>query len=245
MEFIMHLGLRLMDKKTNHINREYYLAAKPDKKWHWDEEKYPEQLRKAAINYDANMRYFESLNSEDFEKFIGTICKRYKLKECVDLNDLQGVEGLYMMVLDQYKQIYIGLSQDMKARVRKHWYARKTIETLIFGTVCTSNLSIDSFGALDTTRVFYRKTRDPYQLEEKILDGIDTRYVLNRTAGGLGYGEDEERGLLLELEVLAGEKKKDLIPYIDVQALKQAVSQSTFEYYLDLYPQLKKRIENE
>lgn len=43
--------------------------------------------------------------------------------------------------------------------------------------------SIDSFGALNTTRVFYKRTHDQYKWERKFVDEFDGRYMLNRTGG--------------------------------------------------------------
>ncbi len=64
-----------------------------------------------------------------------------------------------MLVLDEYKQVYIGQSTDIKSRILHHRSKKKPFDRLIFGSVENSILSIDSFGALDTTRIYisYKK----------------------------------------------------------------------------------------
>ena len=59
-----------------------------------------------------------------------------------------------------------------KRIVKEHWARTKSLERLIFGDVCTSIISIDSFGALDTTRVFYIATSSVYQMEENVVINI-------------------------------------------------------------------------
>ena len=62
------------------------------------------------------------------------------------------------MVLDLYKQAYTGQAADIRMRIKRHWSGTKQFERLIFGTKESSVLSIDSFRALDTTRIFAAKT---------------------------------------------------------------------------------------
>ena len=52
--------------------------------------------------------------------------------------------------------MYIGISNDIKKRILTHWGSKKDFDRLLFGKKENSVLSIDSFGALDTTRIFYK-----------------------------------------------------------------------------------------
>ena len=82
--------------------------------------------------------------------------------ETDDLNELAGKQGVYILVLDEYKQAYIGKSEaagGMKQRILNHWSKRKEFGRLLNGKVESSILSIDSFGALDTTRIFYKELK--------------------------------------------------------------------------------------
>ena len=103
---IVHLGVKVQEKVSNHINKEFYLSAEPEGMPGWKEEHYQAQLPKASLNYDLNMRYFKSLDKNKFAEYIVKQCKKHKFIECKDLNTLSYVEGIYMMVLDDYNQVY-------------------------------------------------------------------------------------------------------------------------------------------
>lgn len=237
--YINHFEIRIKDKPTNKINKEIYLSAKPEGMRGWKEEHYPLQRIKAEINFDANMLFFSSLDEVDFLNYVDKFVKKFRFKECTNLNDLNFIEGVYMLVLDQYKQVYIGQSTNIKNRVLSHWNGRKSLERLIFGDVCNSILSVDSFGALDTTRIFYIKSCSCFTLEEKILKSFNNRYALNRTAGGTGsvdtYTDSKNTA---ELAILANRKKRDLLPFTDVYKLEITLSESEYEWYTNKYPQL-------
>lgn len=240
---ISHFGIRIQDKGSNRINKDSYLQAKPEHMMGWSEEHYPSQRLKASLNYDMNMQFFESLDKLEFCKYISKQCRKFKMKECFDLNELAGVEGLYMLVLDTYKQIYIGISGNMKRRIQEHWRSRKSLERLIFGDVCNSTLSIDSFGPLDTTRIFYIKSNSTYILEEELVNAFDPLYTLNRTAGGIGSTSTyTDTSATATLAVIANRREKKLTPYVDIDLLREAVSAADFKYYLRRYPELKEKL---
>ena len=242
---LTHFGVKIKEKPGNHINKDTYLSAKPEGMIGWTEEHYPLQRKKADLNYDLNMSYFASIKQEDFDDFLGKIVKKYKFNECFDLKELSYVEGVYMLVLDEFKQVYIGISSDIKKRIMTHWSSQKSLERLIFGDICNSILSVDSFGAFDTTRIFYIKTYSTYSMEEKIVSKLDTRFSLNRTAGGIGsadtYTDDSK---MAALAVTANRRTRGLIEFLNIQDLKAIVSEKTMKYYFDRYPELKRKEEN-
>ncbi len=238
--FIEHFGIKIKEKPTNNINKEIYLSAKPEGMRGWKEEHYPLQRMRAEINFDANILYFASLDKDNFTKHIEKSVKKFKFKECKNLNDLKFVEGVYMLVLDQYKQVYIGQSTtNMKEEIHSHWNKKMSLERLIWGDICNSVLSINSFGALDTTRIFYIKTTSCNALEAKILKNFDNKYTLNRTAGGIGsvdtYTDSKKSA---ELAIVANQRKRDLTPFINVLQLKSVISENDFKWYIKKYPQL-------
>ena len=241
---IMHFGIKIHDKPSNHINKELYLSAKPEGMYRWTKEHYKRQIPKAELNFDLNMAYFNSLDTVSFDEYLKKQCKKYKFIECFDLKELESVSGVYMLVLDQYKQVYIGISDtNIKRRIISHWNGKKSLERLIFGDICNSILSIDSFGALDTSRIFYIKTHSTYKTEDQIIKSFESMYLLNRTAGGIGsidtYTDDSQAATLA---IIANKKKRDLTSFLDVERLKNIVTESSFRYYLDKYPQLLKKI---
>nr|WP_269211995.1 GIY-YIG nuclease family protein [Zhihengliuella flava] len=88
------------------------------------------------------------------------------------------------MILDDYKQIYVGQADDMRKRIKQHWSGAKQFDRLLFGPVEVSILSIDSFRALDTTRVIAAKTRATSALEQKVEEAVPASFRLNRLSGG-------------------------------------------------------------
>ncbi len=237
---VFHFGIQIKEKPTNYINKETYLLAKPEGMRGWKEESYPVQRMKASLNYDLNMRFFEALDKNAFNKFLDRNCKKHKFQECVDLKELSGVGGLYMMVLGEYKQVYIGISTDIKARIQNHWNRTKSLERLIFGDVLNSILSIDCFGALDTTRIFYIKSISPCKLEQKIVKSMEGVFLINRTAGGIGsvdtYTGDTQAATIA---VIAGRKTKNFVPFVKLKELKSIFNESQLNYYFKRYPELK------
>lgn len=89
------------------------------------------------------------------------------------------------MILDEYKQAYLGTASDIYKRIITHWIKQKEFDRLIFGGVEHSRLSIDSFRPLDTTRIYVMKTKRTYSSEDRYINSISEKYLLNRTGGGL------------------------------------------------------------
>ena len=236
---ISHFGLSIQDKPSNHISKELYLSAKPEGMRGWTEELYAIQLAKADYNFDLNMEYLKTIDFNEFNEYVNSQCKKHKFVECFDLNTLNMITGVYMLVLDKYKQVYIGISDNIKKRILGHWNGRKSLERLIFGDVCSSVLSIDSFGALDTTRIFYIETPSIYKMEEQIVESFDSRYLLNRTAGGIGSPKTyTDSATAAAFAVVANQKRRDLIDFVDINRLKSIVTESEFSYYINKYPKL-------
>lgn len=160
-------------------------------------------------NFDLNMNFFNSLEDAPFQKHLSAFVKKKRFKEIFDLKDVSGKSGIYILVLDKYKQAYIGKSDDVKKRILQHWSAKKRFDRLIYGKVETSVLSIDSFGTLDTTRIFYKDVgwRNIDEEEGKLVTAFKADYLLNRIAGGLN---GETFSSIRNLAMLASMKKRKL-----------------------------------
>ena len=159
-------------------------------------------------NYDLNIRYFGSLNKEEFDEALNRFVKKYKMVQVFDLNKAP-MAGVYMLVLDEYKQVYIGISYCIKKRILSHWNHKKEFGKLIFGSRETSVLAIDSFGALDTTRIYVKRLmgEDINALEAKMVANLDDKFTLNRVRGGLNSDiPNSMRGLL----AMSSMKERDL-----------------------------------
>lgn len=143
------------------------------------------------MNFDLNMKYMQELSSEKFEEALNAfLLKNKKFIQVFDLNECEGKSGVYMLVLDQYKQCYIGQSVSIKKRVMAHWNKTKQFDRLIWGRVENSILSVDSFGALDTTRIFVLYTNDLMRAERRLVNSMPSEYCLNRIGGGIGEDDD-------------------------------------------------------
>lgn len=171
---------------------------------HFTEEYVTNHYQDCMRNFDLNMAFFEKLDYAQFDHHLTAFVKKNKFREITDLQDITGKSGIYMLVLDKYKQVYIGKSEaanGMKSRILGHWNGRKEFSRLIFGDVENSIMPIDVFGALDTTRIFvreYRWSQDLDAAEKKLVEQFDARYRLNRVAGGLN-AEDDSALRTLEL----------------------------------------------
>lgn len=173
-------------------------------KEHYTEEYVENHYNTCMKNFDLNMQFFSSLDTEKFNKHLMSFVKRNRFKEIDDLQTVSQIEGVYILVLDKYNQVYIGVSSDIKRRILSHWSRKKEFDHLICGRVEESIISIDSFGALDTTRIFYKPCSwwEKDKVEEKYVANFKSIYRLNRVAGGLNAEEDRTlRNLMLEANI--------------------------------------------
>ena len=142
-----HFGETLRASKYSHrLKRaEYALPSKTNSTWiprdvygeeHWaavawmheDEEHriYSDEFcrlqREAALeNFDLNMEFFRQLSGSAYLEAVDALLARHKnLRAVEDLAAWDGVEGVYVMVLDRYKQVYIGQASDIRGRIKKH-----------------------------------------------------------------------------------------------------------------------------
>ena len=196
----------IIDKK-NHFQREDQILRSHG--WHLRHDKYEddtyeyysddyciEHQKDCLYNYDLNMNFFENLDNKEFDKVVNKIFNKFRnMTEINNLNDVKGTSGVYVLVLQDYKQIYIGESKDIYKRIKQHWNRKPKFDRLIFGHVNDSVLSIDSFGPLDTTRIFiYKAQYDRQEIEDKIVKYIPKHFLINRTRGGSrGFDADSMR----------------------------------------------------
>ena len=238
---IIHFGKKIVGYPSNYINKEFYLSSKKEYRSGWKEEHYPKQLEYADFNYDLNMKFFESLNSEKFNLYLDNQIKKYKFIQCFDLKEVSQKWGVYMLVLDKYNQVYIGQAKNIRQRIVRHWGDWKTLERLIYGDLLSSIISIDSFGPLDTTRIYYIETYNNYEVEEKIISKFNDNYLINRTKGGIGsthnYTADYEATIMT---AVANRRKRDYSKFIDINKFKEIVGDG-YKYYVERYPYLKEK----
>lgn len=206
-------GFKLSREKYAIINNKNSLGkfdslknAYADEEANYYTEEWCDSYRKLCLeNFDLNMKFFQSLHHDEFEEEIQRFLKKNKkFIEVHDLKQYSGVGGYYLMILDQYCQVYVGTTDNIKRRIQQHWTKIKSFDRLLFPmyAVNKSILSIDSFRALDTTRIFAYKTSNLYNLEDRYIKTFSSKFLSNRISGGkledglLGIAEVKSRDLI-------------------------------------------------
>ncbi len=205
-----HFGIKLIQRKYSFkLNREEFalISTKPSlpmfenlikKEAYTDEsgsqyrEDWCEKYRELCLqNYDLNIKYFNLLDYADFDNAITLFLKKHKnFQKVENLKKYDGIRGYYIMILDEYKQVYIGKSGDIKKRIQQHWSFKKPFDRVLFPmyAVTTSCFSIDFFRALDTTRIFVWE-RDLFDgVEKKLIADFPEKYCINRIGGDISSG---------------------------------------------------------
>lgn len=140
-------------------------------------------------NYDLSMKFYQKLDINKYNKVITKIIKKYKMIEIKDLNECKGKKGIYILLQENYKQMYIGqTTRDLRERIIRHWKKKPEFDRILFGKAESSVIGIDSFGALDTTRilVFYEDNKNKIdRLEEKLVEETPKEFLNNRIGGGI------------------------------------------------------------
>jgi len=93
-----------------------------------------ENQAQALENYDLNMAHFASLDPAEFEQALQHTVKSADMGEVTDLAHWDRINGLYVMVLDEFQQVYVGAAQNVGGimkRVRQHWSGRKQFDRLL------------------------------------------------------------------------------------------------------------------
>ncbi len=194
--YFMEACLGFEDEKIHDMGKRYFDNFNhiyTDKTMEYFTDEFCENQREACLyNYDLNMNYFKKLDLDEFNDVIEKVKKEYKeVYEIDDLNKVKETSGVYIMVFDEYKQLYVGETYNIYKRIKQHWSSKKQFMRLIFGTEENSILSIDCFGPLDTTRIFICESLNTKTMEEKIFQSIPNKFLLNRTRGGeRGYDSD-------------------------------------------------------
>lgn len=139
----------------------------------------------ALMNYDLSMLYFSGIDTDDFEAGLQELlAAERRLRPVSDLHDWDGVQGVYVMVFDDCHQFYVGESMDIRRRVKRHWSERKQFDRLLWGYWWESIPSVDTFRALDNTRVFALKSTASFNIEERLERKARKAFCLNRIPGG-------------------------------------------------------------
>ncbi len=201
-----HFGVKLTSKKDLKLNRDNFalINTKPslplfkslaEKNAYTDEsglsyrEDWCNEYRKLCLkNFDLNMKYFSMLDRNRFNNILESYLTIYDVfEEVFDLNKYAKVEGFYIMILDEYKQVYIGKTEDIKKRIMQHWSKTMPFDRILLPMYAydKSCFSINFFRALDTTRIFAWKNRISNGIEEELIRNFPARFCTNRIGGDI------------------------------------------------------------
>ena len=202
-----HFGVKLVNRgKSFNLTRDEFalISTKPslpyfeslaERKAYADEqgsaysESWCAEYRELCLkNFDLNMEYFSKLDKTAFDAALSSFLSEYKqFAEVTSLNDFSGVEGFYIMVLDEYKQVYIGKTEDIKKRIMKHWSNTKPFDRTLFPMYAwnKSTFSVDFFRALDTTRIYAWKKRMSDGIEADLIRNFPAQFCTNRIGGDI------------------------------------------------------------
>ncbi len=225
---IKHFGCEVRTEEV-HLTKENYINQSDEfERIYWGlesdlfknmEERIAFRKKQVLINYDLNMSYFKSLDLNDFNEFVKKNIENNKsFIEVKDLNNYK-CPGVYVMVLDDYKQVYVGISDNVKRRIQAHWSKKMDLFRLLFvGGMTGSKMTVNAFRALDTTRIFVcineTTKNDLWKEENKLVNSFPERYLCNRMLGGNPYEQIKEDNCFksADLPNVTEENIKDILP---------------------------------
>lgn len=147
-------------------------------------DEYEHYREDAKVNLEYNLKYFSKLDSTEFNQSIIEFCQKTGFVEITDLSLYNEKSGYYLMVMDEYCQFYLGCCDNLKKRIMRHWSQVVPIDRLVFWSPETSKLSIDSFRAFDTSRIFILLTDDLFSKEDYYINMLPDKFLINRNKGG-------------------------------------------------------------
>lgn len=206
--------------------------------------------KKALLNYKYSKQYFSMLSRREFNNQLKTFLEEHP--EFVEIKNIQdykpqkvafdkwvAFEGIYIMVLGKYKQIYIGQTSELTKRIKQHWGVRaendterieywessyRTLKSKIrYGESNEYNavMTIDSFGPLDTTQIFFlnttrdgntkEKEAERMELESEYIRSFDSKFLCNRKdekTGKYFYREEGLAAAKAKLEAIDSKRRK-------------------------------------
>ena len=199
-----HFGIRFNEDITpKYMTKDNFAVVKQN-------EKYPLNdiaINGAKNNYDLNIEYFNKLDQNEFNHSVDELLSSQTFLSVEDLDILEDKKGIYVLVLDNYKQIYIGqTSSDLKKRIVKHLKYKTTFRDV--PKVHKDTLPIDAFKPMDITRIFVILAKRQFQLNElesELIANFPSKFLLNKTIGGKANSY-----LDLAIRLTIGRIKKDI-----------------------------------
>jgi len=115
--------------------------------------------------FDNNIKFFDSLDSIEFEKALQHTVEKYHFKQIKSVSGFRNC--LYILVFDKYKQFYVGSAKSLSNRTKKHWNAIMDFGRFTWVGVKYSRLNVDTFRMKDNTRIFVLTDIEQLLVENK------------------------------------------------------------------------------
>ena len=180
-------GLEFKPSKFGYkLTRENYFCPTPLTHQFYNKKELKDHYNDCMLNFDLNMNFYKNLDREEFNNQLNAFLKKNSgFEEVKDLNKYKNDIGTYMMVLDDYCQVYIGTTDNFIKRIRKHMVENKPVDELIspFEGVFYSRWSRDSFRVLDVTRIYIYPSGEKFD-EQQYIKQFSNDFITNRTIGG-------------------------------------------------------------
>lgn len=132
--------------------------------------------------YENDVTNRRLLDHDDFKRKLYAFLENnpYFIK-INDLNKLKKISGIYLLVLDEYNDYYIGQSKDIKKRIQRHWSRKDYL----------SGTGIDLYKAKDTTCIYALPDFENLDVLEKKYIKELKKYSMNRLPGGKEFTFEE------------------------------------------------------
>lgn len=174
----------LLAVEKNYANKEdwYY------KEWY---QEFNENIEKYVNNVRYNIETLTKIDKGNFETELKRIAEKYHFVEVDDISSYK--HCLYLVVLDEYRQFYIGKAvTSLKNRMRKHWTAKNDPARHLWnGGFDYSRVKFDDYKIFDSTRIFVCENIKDI-IDENIIESQDKRIEITNTFGIEHFEEMDE-----------------------------------------------------
>ncbi|WP_448968750.1 hypothetical protein [Latilactobacillus curvatus] len=177
---IEHLGVNIRENKNGlKLTVSNSATGKLEELWEKSDRVKPLEVCRQEIedSVSERMGLLKELSFDEFNARLAEFISNHRFKAYENIQELEGTSGYYILVLDEYRQLYIGSSSDILQRIRNHWTKKTYLSRPFYDG---NQMRIDVFKALDTTRVFAYKSKSlTMRRVDTLVKEIPDKFVIN------------------------------------------------------------------
>ena len=121
MKTVKHFNSIFKESKYGwNLSREKYIPTltESSKAMFENDKEIAKYIDDCLNNFDLNMSFFKKLDKNDFNNELNIFLNKHKeFTELLNLDETKDKSGYYIMVLDNFKQIYIGTGKNIYKRL--------------------------------------------------------------------------------------------------------------------------------